>query len=236
MMVLDQLSFIADHSSFIMHHLCISPMMKQADLRLFSFLLLFGCSTVFCQAQHAFGLSGGGGFTQAMGFRMALPLEFNLSKHVFLFGGPAYLQRRNMELVRKLPVSREYRSAEINYLSLPVLLKVRLDWEPIRIYGLAGIELNYGVLINANGIEDQRLFKERIEFADIAVDRLDGGFCIGAGFETDLHRQRKIFADLRHYLGVLDIDPSADGEIYNEGTFVTLGFMLPLGAADTGKR
>lgn len=208
-------------------------MVKKVDLLLFcSLLLLFTFSSSICRAQSAVGLSGGGGFTQSTGFRMALPLEFSLAKHIFLFGGPAYIQRRNPELVRKLPASREYRSAEINYLSLPLLLKIRLDWTPIRVYGLVGIELNYGMRLNATGVEDQRLFKEQIDFSRISVDQLDGGFCVGAGFETDLHRNRKIFADLRYYLGVLDIDQSNIGEMYNEGAFVTLGFMVPLGKTE----
>ena len=203
--------------------------MKKVDLLLFGLFIIACIIGSPCQAQTNVGVSGGGGFTQSTGFRMALPLEFQLSRHIYLFGGPAYMQRRNMELVRKLPAGRDYHSAEINYLSLPILLKIRLDWEPIRIYGLAGLEINYGIRMNANGVEDYRLFREQIDFSRVSVNRFDGGLCAGAGIETDLHRNRKIFADLRYYLGVFDIDQSSQGEIFNEGAFVTLGFMLPLG-------
>lgn len=204
--------------------------MKKVDL--FPFFLLLALLLYygpFCRAQTAVGLSAGGGFTQSTGFRAALPLEFSLSRDLFIFGGPAFLQRRNRELIRKLSTSREYLSAEVDYVSLPVLLKLRLDWTPVRIYGLAGVEINYAWRLQATGIEDQRLFKQKLDFAPINISRLDGGFCVGAGLETDLHRQRKIFADLRYYLGILDIDQSSLGEIYNEGAFVTLGFMMPLG-------
>lgn len=204
-------------------------MIKKVDLLLFCVILvLANLLGTTCRGQHLAGLSGGGGFTQSTGFRFALPVEIDLSKHLAIFGGPSYIQRRNLELVRKLPANREYGTAEVDYISLPVMLKLRLDWTPVRIYGLAGIEASYGLRLQATGVEDQRLFKEKFEFAPIQVDRWDGGFCVGAGFETDLHRDRKIFADFRYYLGILDIDRSALGEIYNEGTYVTLGFMLPL--------
>lgn len=203
-------------------------MMKKVDLlpMVFAILLVF-CGKL-CVAQTLVGLSGGGGFTQSTGFRFALPVEHQLSKHISLFSGLAFIQRRNREFVRKLSAGREYLSAEADYLSLPVLFKVRLDWEPVRIYGLAGIEINYGLRIQATGVEDQRLFKEKLGFKSIGISHFDGGFCVGAGFETDLRRNRKIFADLRYYLGILDIDESKVGEIYNEGAFVTLGFLLPI--------
>lgn len=202
--------------------------MKKVDLFLFFVLLITIVSSSLCQAQTTVGLGGGGGFTQSTGFRFELPIEFELSNHISLFGGPAYVQRRNLELIRKLPSHREYGTAEVDYLSLPVMLKLRLDWTPVRIYGLAGIELNYGLRLQATGVEDQRLFKEKLDFEPVQVNRLDGGFCVGAGFETDLRRQRRIFADFRYYLGVMDIDRSNLGEIYNEGSFVTLGFMMPV--------
>ncbi len=202
--------------------------MKKVDLILFSLFFTASICSALCQAQTTVGLSGGGGFTQSTGFRFALPLEFELSDNFSIFGGPAYVQRRNLELIRKLPVEREYGTAEVDYLSLPIMLKLRLDWSPVRIYGLAGIELNYGLRLQATGVEDQRLFKEKLDFDAVEVNRLDGGFSVGAGFETDLRRQRKIFADFRYYLGIMDIDRSSLGEIYNEGAFVTLGFMMPV--------
>ncbi|PHN05675.1 porin family protein [Flavilitoribacter nigricans] len=203
-------------------------MMKKADLLFCCFLLIALSFSAVGRAQTFAGIGGGGGLTPSTGVRVALPLEVQLSEHVFLFGGPAFILRRNLELLRKLPANRDYNSAEISYLSLPIMMKIRLDWEPVRLYGLAGIEVNYGLRFNANGIEDYRLFRERIDFDEVVVNRLDGGFAVGAGIETDLHRDRRIFADLRYYLGVLDIDGVSLGEIYNEGVFVTLGLMMPL--------
>lgn len=204
-------------------------MTKKVDLLLcwrISLLLLL--ANVAVHAQNSFGVSGGGGFTQSTGFRAAIPIEINLKKNTALFGGPAFIMRRNPEIVRRLPASREYYTVETNYLSLPVLLKLRLDWEPIHLYGLLGVEINYGVRMQATGVEDQMLFKERLDFQDVRIQQLDGGVSVGGGFEAELRNQRKIFADLRYYLGILDIDESVDGEIYNEGAYVTLGFLMPL--------
>jgi len=206
-------------------------MKKTVDLilfRIFWLFLVILSPLAFCQAQISIGLSGGGGFTQSTGFRAAIPVEIDLRKSLYLFGGPAFIQRRNQEVVRKLSFMRDYLSAEMDYFSFPVLIKARLEWQPIRIYGMVGLELNYGLRIQATGLEDQRLFKERLDFEQIEISRFDGGFLVGGGFEADLRGRRKIFADLRYYQGLTDIDPSPLGEIYNEGLYVTLGFIMPL--------
>ncbi|MCB0629807.1 MAG: porin family protein [Saprospiraceae bacterium] len=203
-------------------------MIKKVDLLLrwrLSLLLLLANVAVF--AQNSFGVSGGGGFTQSTGFRAALPVEIRIKNNTALFGGPAFLMRRNQEIIRKLDAARDYYTVETNYLSLPVMVKLRLDWEPIHLYGLFGIEVNYGLRMQATGVEDQTLFKEKLDFDHIQLSRLDGGVTVGGGFEAELRNFRKIFADLRYYLGILDIDQSPDGEIFQEGTYVTLGFMMP---------
>jgi hypothetical protein len=208
-------------------------MIRKVDLLLpWQLSLFFLLANVSLQAQSFYGVSGGGGFTQSTGFRAALPIEIRIRNNTAIFGGPAFLMRRNQEIVRKLDPTRDYYTVETNYLSLPVMFKLRLDWQPIQLYGLFGIEVNYGLRMQATGVEDQTLFKENLDFSSININRLDGGVSIGGGFEAGMRNQRKIFADLRYYLGVMDIDQSVDGEIYQEGAYVTLGFMMPMGSGE----
>lgn len=204
-------------------------MIKKVDLLLccvLVFFLIFPFSRSV--GQVSFGMSAGGGITQSTGIRFALPLELELGTNVYLFGGPAFLQRRNPEIIRKLHPMRDYFTVETDYVSLPLAIKIRLDWTPLRIYGMVGIEVNYGLRMQATGVEDQRLFKEKLDFHRDGIRQLEGGAFAGAGFETDLRRERKIFADLRYYLGMFDIDKAPDGEIYNAGSYLTLGLLLPV--------
>lgn len=191
-------------------------------------LIFLFCAPFALRAQIATGLGGGGGFTRNTGFRAALPLEYGIRKNVYIHSGVAIIQRRNLEIIRKLGNGRDYLSVATDYLSLPILLKLRLDWQPVRLYGLIGAEINYGLRLQASGLEDMRLFRETLSFDPLGLRRWDAGLCIGGGVEKDIHRRRKIFADIRYYQGITDMDRSAASEIYNDGVFVTLGFLLPL--------
>src|SRR5690606_5581488 len=111
-------------------------MNRKVDLLLYCLLLLFTLlSYQDSRAQASFGLGAGGGLNQKTGFRAAMPLELKLGSNFFLFGEPSFLQRRNQEVIRKLDAMRDYFTVETDYVALPVMLKLSLDWEPIRVYG-----------------------------------------------------------------------------------------------------
>lgn len=203
-------------------------MMKRAYPLLFLVTALLCFLPGLTSAQFAIGLSGGGGLNENTGFRAAIPMEYGFRPSLSLFSGVAFVQRRNREIVRKLDAERDYFFTATDYLSVPFYLKLRLHWKPLSLYGLLGTEINYGLRMHANGLDDFRLFREPLAFDALRLQRWDIGLGIGAGFSADIHRQRKIFADIRYYLGITDIDRSAEAEIYNDGIYMTLGFLMPL--------
>lgn len=139
-----------------------------------------------------------------------------------------YLQRTSPEILRKLDRNRGYHLATIDYISLNFLLKIQLDLEPIGLYAVVGPDISFGARAYARYSSDGNIVIDRLKFDELALRRWDAGVCIGGGIEKEIRKRRRIFFDVRYYLGIIDIDKDTTGDIFNEGTFFNLGFLIPL--------
>lgn len=194
------------------------------------FLLPACCLILFpgAFAQHYLGLTGGGGFSPTVGFRAGVVAAWKHRPNVDFLSEVTYLQRTSPEIVRKLDRERGYHLATIDYFSLNFLIKMQLDLEPIGLYAVIGPDVSFGARAYASYSVDGKIAIDRLYFDQLALRRWDIGACIGGGIEKEIRKRRKIFFDVRYYLGVLDIDRDPVGDIFHEGAFFNLGFLFPL--------
>lgn len=191
-------------------------------------LLIISALPVLGKAQVYIGLGGGGGIPHEVLFRAAVPLEISLRENISIQTGAAFVQRENTEVLVNLSRSRNYLRPVINYLELPVLLKMNLPFEIFDFYGFIGPKVAYGVQLNSTYREDNRLFQEHLNFKESNISRFDAGLSLGVGIEKKISRGNKLFIDFRHYLGFFNINTGEGEDIFNGGKAFTIGFMIAL--------
>lgn len=196
-------------------------------------MLLFLLSLSTATGQTYVGLNGGGGIPDEVLFRGALSGEFQLGTNLALLVEAAYVQRENPSLLTQLPRRRNYIQPVINYLEAPVLFKFRLPLPIVNLYALAGPQLAYGIHLYSTFEEDNRIFTERLDFRRTGIHRLDIGGYVGAGLEKEISRGRRIFIDIRYYLGLHNINAEGEEKIFNQGKSFALGFMIPVKSGKT---
>lgn len=202
------------------------------DTRLYRFLCLLvlcALSSYAVFAQPYVGLTGGAGLSSQIGLRVGITTEWALNRgNLSLQSEWVYLQRNSKELVRKLPDDRRYWLVTIDYVSAPLLFKAKLDWEPVALYAVAGPEISYAVGVQANYDEAGGIFREKLSFDQLDLNRWDVGLCLGIGVEKIIRNRKKIFLDYRYYLGLRDLDNTSGNDIFHEGKVLTMGFVFPL--------
>ena len=192
------------------------------------YTLLFLTLLSTASAQTYVGLNGGGGMPDEVLFRGALFGERSLGANIALRVEAAYVQRENPSLLTQLPRRRNYIQPVINYLEVPMLFKFQLPLPIVDLYALAGPQIAYGIHLYSTYEEDNRIFTERLDFRRMGIHRLDVGCYVGAGLEKEISRGRRIFIDIRYYLGLHNINANGQEKIFNQGKSFALGFMIPV--------
>ena len=72
------------------------------------------------------------------------------------------------------------------------------------------------------------MVNQKIVLEDIEVLAWDIGMNLGIGLEKNISNDKKIFVEFRYYLGMKDLFPKGETEIYNEGKSFNLGFLIPI--------
>lgn len=122
----------------------------------------------------------------------------------------------------------------INYLEVPVTLKVGKSFGVARVDLLAGPSLGYGLsgksksTYTFNGATEKEEFD--INFKDDEISRVDLGLQIGAAASFGLGESARLFVDGRYLLGFTNlIDSSGSNEtIHNRGIAFSAGILIPL--------
>lgn len=180
-----------------------------------------------CQTSYL-GFMGGAGLTANVGLRVSLPAEFTVNRNIACQLELVYIQKGNVALTRKFSQERDYGLILTDYVSIPMLLKLKLDWKPIGIYALVGPEVAYGIKMYGHYAEGNNIYRDRLSFDGQGVRHIDAGLSVGIGLERIIRRDTKIFMDLRYYLGITDLDTAKDNDIFNEGQYLNLGVLFPL--------
>ena len=154
-------------------------------------------------------------------------LEFNLTKNVYLSLQPSYIQKGTKIAFEVEGQKERVDSIEVDldYFSIPVLVKVRTRGE--RFYVLGGLE--FGYLLKAQHVtstEDNDI-KDDLDKYDVAVQ-------FGAGYAHPLGRS-KIFIEARYVQSVMNVlsdEPDDDVvlglRLKNTGWIFCAGFMIGL--------
>jgi len=195
------------------------------------FLLLF--FTIFCHsntnAQNYIGVEGGGYFAlRQTGLKIGLVSDFKINNFLSFHPELIYIQKGVSLPLEELAPEQKYRSSKIEYLQVPLLFQIRLDIKTFSFQLFAGPYISYGIkasAVNFDNINQQ--FQEQFSFDAIHTRRIDFGTSLGTSLVLDVGKSNKMFIDLRYNLGLRDLDKDPSKENFNEGTSMTMGFMIP---------
>ena len=153
------------------------------------------------------------------GFTLGAVLEVALGKNIFLQPEAIFVQRGS-----ELNTSLTNLTTNVNYLDIPVLLKIKiLNTNLLNINLLGGP--SFGLALNGEEI-DQGGQTIDINFGgDNGLKRFDLGINAGGGVGINLGSVG-VFGDIRYLFGVSDISEDANREIRNKGLNLSVGLMF----------
>jgi len=153
------------------------------------------------------------------GFTLGAVLEVALGKNIFLQPEAIFVQRGS-----ELNTSLTNLTTNVNYLDIPVLLKIKiLNTNLLNINLLGGP--SFGLALNGEET-DQGGQTIDINFGgDNGLKRFDLGINAGGGVGINLGSVG-VFGDIRYLFGVSDISEDANREIRNKGLNLSVGLMF----------
>jgi opacity protein-like surface antigen len=178
------------------------------------------------------------------GFTAGVGLNYSLSGDNFLSVQPELLYSQKGfsaegNIVNVINFEGDYR---LNYLELPLLVKVGFGSDALTAYLNAGPSVSYllGGRINGRGnILGIGLlgtnYNEKIRFTenpsltnlnDLDANRIDFGLSFGGGIGYNIAANSSIFVDVRYNLGLSEFDRNQDAK--NRVIALTAGVKLPL--------
>lgn len=194
-------------------------------LSLFAFLLVLSFSL---SAQVQIGLEGGAGLNTQTGLHLAVPLEWAFHEVWGLRTGPAFVMRGQPEVLEKLAGDLDYRHLEMSYVSLPLLVRAKWDFNDFSAFTSFGPSVSYGVGMGVNYLQRGELYREKLPFSRLGISRWEYGLEWEVGFRAEIRGGKWIYAVYRYHLGLRDLDLAADNEIYHQGGVVLIGLSLPV--------
>lgn len=202
---------------------------KIASVFYFFFLLLS-----FTKAQVSFGIKGGVNVAEHSfvdqgvtidrdainGFTLGAVLEVGLGGNIFLQPEALFIQKGS-EL--DLPSLGE--KINLNYLDIPILLKLKLINSNLFNINLLGGP-SFGLALNG----EETIGSETIDInfgGDNGLKRFDLGIHAGGGVGVNLG-SIGVFGDVRYLFGISDISGDNNREIKNQGLNISVGLMFRL--------
>lgn len=185
-------------------------------------------------AQLSFGIKGGTNIAEFSfkdqgtninqesinGFTLGAVLEIGLGQNIFIQPEAVFVQKGS-----KLQVLNEENKFNVNYLDIPVLLKIKvLNSNLINVNLLGGP--SFGLALN--GEETSNGQTVDINFGgDNGLKRFDLGINAGGGVGINLG-SIGVFGDVRYLFGVSDISDNENREIKNKGLNLSVGLMFKI--------
>lgn len=175
------------------------------------------------------------GFTGGLGF------NFALTEDEFLSLQPEILYVQKGFAADQSGVTDYDYTYKLNYLEVPVLLKIGFGTDVVRGYINLGPSIGYLMSGNVKGEGDFAEIvsgdvDEKIEFTDSETDdptklhanRLEFGANFGGGVGFTLGGRSLLFVDARYNAGLTDF--SKDTKSKNQPIYLTAGLKIPLSA------
>jgi hypothetical protein len=123
----------------------------------------------------------------------------------------------------------------VNYLEIPLMLKVSIPLNPFFVYANAGPSIGIGLSAKLATDPDMGL-NQTIKFEENGLQRFDFGVLFGGGFGAKIGNG-SMFLDLRYTLGISDINKVSDAtkersdykKNSNRTLGITVGYLFKLG-------
>jgi opacity protein-like surface antigen len=174
------------------------------------------------------------------GFTGGVGLNYSLSGDNFLSVQPELLYSQKGFSAEGGIIGVNYEGDyKLNYLELPLLVKIGFGTESIAAYVNAGPSVAYLLdgrvngRVSAFGIGTD--YEEKLEFTDnpsignineIEANRIEFGLNFGGGIGFNFAENSTLFFDIRYNLGLTDYDKNQDSK--NRVIALTAGVKLPL--------
>lgn len=201
------------------------------------FSLLLGCAFLLpsANAQVSFGIKGGTNIAEHSfkeqgttinrasinGFTLGAVLEIGLSENVFVQPEAVFVQKGS-EL--EAPTLGE--KINVNYIDIPVLLKVKLlNTKLINVNLLGGP--SFGLALNGEETDANNQTIDINFGGEDGFRRFELGINAGGGVGVNLG-SIGVFGDVRYLFGVSNISDDANREIKNKGLNLSVGLMFKI--------
>lgn len=185
-------------------------------------------------AQFSFGIKGGTNIAEYSfkengtnldqesinGFTFGAVLEIGLGGNIYLQPEAVFVQKGS-----QLQVLNDDNKFNVNYLDIPVLLKIKLLNSNLLNINLLGGP-SFGLALNG----EQTLNGQTIDVnfgGDNGLKRFDLGINAGGGVGVNFG-SIGVFGDVRYLFGVSDISDDSNREIKNKGLNLSVGLMFKI--------
>jgi len=185
-------------------------------------------------AQLSFGIKGGTNIAEYSfkdngtninqesinGFTLGAVLEIGLGGNIFLQPEAVFIQKGS-----KVQVLTEENKFNVNYLDIPLLLKMKIvNSNVFNVNLLAGP--SFGMALNG----EETMSGQTIDInfgGENGLKRFDLGINAGGGVAVNLG-SIGVFGDVRYLFGVSNISDDANREIKNKGLNLSVGLMFKI--------
>jgi hypothetical protein len=174
-----------------------------------------------------------------IGFTGGLGINFALTEDEFLSLQPEILYVQKGFAAEQNGLTDYEYTYKLDYLEVPVLLKIGFGGEVVRGYVNLGPSVGYLLSGNVKGEGDfaeiiSEDVDEKIEFTDSETDdptklhanRIEFGANFGAGLGVSLGGRSLLFVDARYNAGLTDFNK--DSKSKNQPIYLTAGFKIPI--------
>lgn len=202
-----------------------------------SFILAIGlfCLAMPTYAQVSFGLKGGVNVAEFSfkdqgttipqssinGFTLGAVVEIGITDNIFIQPEAVFIQKGS-----EIPKINGNDKLNVNYLDIPLLLKIKLlntDFFEINLLGGP----SFGLALNG---EETTAGGQTIDInfgGENGLKRFDLGVNAGGGIGVNLG-SIGVFGDVRYLFGVSNISEDANREIKNKGLNLSVGLMFKI--------
>ena len=203
-----------------------------STVKFFLVSIIFLLFTIPTYAQLSFGLKGGVNVAEFSlkdqgatipqssinGFTFGAVLEVGITDNIFIQPEAVFIQKGS-----ELNTSITNLETNVNYLDIPVLLKIKLINTKLLDINLMGGP-SFGLALNG---EETTAGGQTVDInfgGENGLKRFDLGINAGAGVGVNLG-SIGVFGDVRYLFGVSNISENANREIKNKGLNLSVGLM-----------
>ncbi len=204
-------------------------------IKSFTIAVVLFCLAIPTYAQVSFGIKGGVNVAEfsfkdqgttipqssVNGFTLGGVLEIGITDNIFIQPEAVFLQKGS-----ELNTSITGLKTNVNYLDIPILLKVKLINAQLLELNLLGGP-SFGLALNG---EETTVGGQTIDVnfgGENGLKRFDLGINAGGGIAIRLG-SISVFGDVRYLFGVSNISEDANREIKNKGLNLSVGLMFKI--------